>query len=157
MISHVSAQQLKVSEDRLTVTGEKGYCLARATHSAKHGAFYFEVDTTLHFEVDLHYFEVDTTLHFTWYWLLSNLIHWTLLMSSQCTVTDMPGNSACRLGWGQQYGNLQAPCGYDKFSYSWRSRKGTRFHDSRGKSYSEGWEIFHFAMPSLIYVVSIFL
>lgn len=39
-----SAQQLKVSEDRLTVTGEKGYCLARATHSAKHGAYYFEVD-----------------------------------------------------------------------------------------------------------------
>ena len=32
-------------------------------------------------------------------------------------------------------GNLQAPCGYDKFSYSWRSRKGTRFHQSRGKHY----------------------
>ena len=82
MISHVSAQQLKVSEDRLTVTGEKGYCLARATHSAKHGAFYFEVDlhyftliysvnySTLHFEVDLHYFEVD--LHyFTIYVILT--------------------------------------------------------------------------------------
>ncbi|VDP94572.1 unnamed protein product [Echinostoma caproni] len=34
-------------------------------------------------------------------------------------------------------GNLQAPCGYDKFSYSWRSRFGTVFHDSRGKHYSE--------------------
>lgn len=34
-------------------------------------------------------------------------------------------------------GNLQAPCGYDKFSYSWRSRKGTRFHQSRGKHYTE--------------------
>lgn len=34
-------------------------------------------------------------------------------------------------------GNLQAPCGYDKFSYSWRSRKGTRFHQSRGKHYAD--------------------
>jgi len=33
-------------------------------------------------------------------------------------------------------GNLQAPCGYDKFSYSWRSRKGTRFHASCGKHYA---------------------
>lgn len=33
-------------------------------------------------------------------------------------------------------GNLQAPCGYDKFSYSWRSLKGTKFHQSRGKHYA---------------------
>lgn len=31
--------------------------------------------------------------------------------------------------------NLQAPCGYDKLSYSWRSKKGTIFHQSRGKHY----------------------
>ena len=36
-------------------------------------------------------------------------------------------------------GNLQAPCGYDKFSYSWRSRKGTKFHQSRGKMYSDAY------------------
>lgn len=35
-------------------------------------------------------------------------------------------------------GNLQAPCGYDKFSYSWRSRKGTVFHQSRGRHYGDG-------------------
>ena len=35
-------------------------------------------------------------------------------------------------------GNLQAPCGYDKFSYSWRSRKGTVFHQSRGHHYGGG-------------------
>ena len=32
-------------------------------------------------------------------------------------------------------GILQAPCGYDKFSYSWRSRKGTAFHQSKGHHY----------------------
>lgn len=30
---HDRAPQLRVSEDRLAVTGEKGYCMVRATHS----------------------------------------------------------------------------------------------------------------------------
>ena len=44
-----------------------------------------------------------------------------------------------RLGWCQVNGNLQAPLGYDKFSYAWRSRKGTKFHQSHGKHYSDGY------------------
>lgn len=36
-------------------------------------------------------------------------------------------------------GNLQAPLGYDKFSYSWRSKKGTKFHQSLGKHYSSSY------------------
>ncbi|XP_014210534.1 set1/Ash2 histone methyltransferase complex subunit ASH2 [Copidosoma floridanum] len=95
---HDRAQQLKVSEDRLTVTGDKGYCMIRATHSVSRG---------------------------TWYW--------------EATLDDMPENSATRLGWGQEYANLQAPLGYDKFGYSYRSRKGTRFHESRGKHYGTGY------------------
>ena len=43
-----------------------------------------------------------------WYW--------------EATIEDMPEGSATRLGWGQEYANLQAPLGYDKFGYSWRSR-----------------------------------
>lgn len=35
---------------------------------------------------------------------------------------EMPESSATRLGWAQEYANLQAPLGYDKFGYSWRSR-----------------------------------
>lgn len=61
----------------------------------------------------------------TWYW--------------EATVEEMPEGSATRLGWGQDYANLQAPLGYDKFGYSWRSKKGTRFHDSAGKHYSMGY------------------
>merc|ERR1712136_218738 len=56
----------------------------------------------------------------------------------EVTVNHMPDNSAARIGWSQKLGNVQAPLGYDKFSYSWRSRKGTRFHQSRGKHYSDG-------------------
>lgn len=33
---HDRAPQLKVSEDRLAVTGEKGYCTVRATHGKKY-------------------------------------------------------------------------------------------------------------------------
>ncbi|XP_017774283.1 PREDICTED: set1/Ash2 histone methyltransferase complex subunit ASH2 isoform X1 [Nicrophorus vespilloides] len=95
---HDSAPQLKISEDRLSVTGEKGYCTVRATHCISKG---------------------------TWYW--------------EATIDNMPEGSAARLGWGQDYANLQAPLGYDKFGYSWRSKKGTKFHESAGKKFSTGY------------------
>jgi len=53
-------------------------------------------------------------------------------------VSEMPEGGALRLGWAQKNANLQAPLGFDKFGYSCRSRKGTRFHDSIGKKYGEG-------------------
>ncbi|KAG4068241.1 hypothetical protein HA402_007761 [Bradysia odoriphaga] len=95
---HDRASQLKISEDRLAVTGDKGYCMVRASHFVTRGSWYFEV-----------------------------------------TIEEMPEGAATRLGWGQEYANLQAPLGYDKFGYSWRSLKGTKFHESNGKSYSEGY------------------
>ncbi|XP_043481338.1 set1/Ash2 histone methyltransferase complex subunit ASH2 [Leptopilina heterotoma] len=95
---HDRAPQLRVSEDRLAVTGDKGYCMVRATHCVSRGK---------------------------WYW--------------EATIEEMPEGSAIRVGWGQEYANLQAPLGYDKFGYCWRSRKGTRFHESRGKHYSSGY------------------
>ncbi|RWS12432.1 set1/Ash2 histone methyltransferase complex subunit ASH2-like protein [Dinothrombium tinctorium] len=93
---HDRAPQLRVSEERLSVTGEKGYCMARATHGVHYGSWYYEVN-----------------------------------------IVDMPEGSATRIGWSQELGNLQGPCGYDKFSYSWRSRKGTRFHQSKGYHYAD--------------------
>uniref|UniRef100_A0A8C7MJE0 Set1/Ash2 histone methyltransferase complex subunit ASH2 n=3 Tax=Salmoninae TaxID=504568 RepID=A0A8C7MJE0_ONCKI len=95
---HDRAPQLKISDDRLTVTGEKGYSMVRASHGVRKGSWYFEV-----------------------------------------SIDEMPPDTAARLGWSQPLGNLQAPLGYDKFSYSWRSKKGTRFHQSVGKHYSSGY------------------
>ncbi|XP_062994994.1 set1/Ash2 histone methyltransferase complex subunit ASH2 isoform X1 [Elgaria multicarinata webbii] len=92
---HDRAPQLKISDDRLTVIGEKGYSMVRASHGVRKGAWYFEI-----------------------------------------SVDEMPPETAARLGWSQPLGNLQAPLGYDKFSYSWRSKKGTKFHQSIGKHYS---------------------
>lgn len=94
---HDRAPQLKVSDDRLSVTGEKGYSMIRGSHGVSHGNWYFEIK-----------------------------------------VDDMPSDTAARMGWSLALGNLQAPCGYDKFSYSWRSRKGTAFHQSKGHHYHDG-------------------
>lgn len=38
-----AAPQLKISDDRLTVTGEKGYSMVRASHGVRKGAWFFEV------------------------------------------------------------------------------------------------------------------
>ncbi|XP_045467544.1 set1/Ash2 histone methyltransferase complex subunit ASH2 [Harmonia axyridis] len=93
---HDRGPQLKISEDRLSVTGDKGYSAVKATHCVTTGV---------------------------WYW--------------EATIDEMPEGSATRIGWGQDYANLQAPLGYDKFGYSWRSRKGTKFHISHGKHYAD--------------------
>ena len=93
---HDKAPQLKLSDDRMTVHGEKGYSMVRGSHGVSHGAWYFEV-----------------------------------------VVKEKSSSAALRIGWAQQLANLQAPCGFDKFSYSWRSRKGTKFHESIGKTYSK--------------------
>lgn len=58
----------------------------------------------------------------------------------EAKMLDMPEGSAARIGWSQKNGNLQAPLGFDKFGYSCRSRKGTKFHESIGKHYSEGYK-----------------
>jgi len=94
---HDRAPQLKVSDDRLSVTGEKGYCMIRATHGITRGSWYYEAK-----------------------------------------ITDMPEGSATRIGFCQQFGNLQGPLGFDRYGYSWRSRYGTTFHEARGRSYAKG-------------------
>jgi Set1/Ash2 histone methyltransferase complex subunit ASH2 len=60
----------------------------------------------------------------SWYW--------------EAKITDQPEGSATRMGWSQSHANLQAPLGFDKFGYSWRSRYGTKFHQAIGKSYCKG-------------------
>jgi Set1/Ash2 histone methyltransferase complex subunit ASH2 len=93
------APQIKVQDNRLTVIGDKGYCMIRATHGVSQGAWYYEIN-----------------------------------------VDDLSCDGSClRIGWSQHLATLQAPCGFDKLSYSWRSKRGTSFHQSRGKHYSDGY------------------
>jgi hypothetical protein len=54
----------------------------------------------------------------------------------ECTILPpqtLTGN--LRIGWSQISGDLQAPCGYDAFSYSYRARPPSRFHHSRPADY----------------------
>eukprot|EP00158_Paraphelidium_tribonemae_P008662 Partr_v1_DN28644_c1_g1_i5_m50432 putative ash2 (absent, small, or homeotic)-like (Drosophila) len=44
-----------------------------------------------------------------------------------------------RIGWSQISGDLQAPCGFDTFSYSHRASPPSVFHDSYGKTYGCGY------------------
>ena len=60
----------------------------------------------------------------SWYW--------------EAKITDLPEGAATRIGWSQSHSNLQAPLGFDKFGYSWRSRYGTKFHEAIGRSYCRG-------------------
>lgn len=52
-------------------------------------------------------------------------------------------NAHIRIGWSTRQGDLQAPVGYDKFSYGYRDIDGSKVHDSirndnYGASYGEG-------------------
>lgn len=58
----------------------------------------------------------------------------------EAKIADLPEGAATRIGWAQKNANLQAPLGFDKFGYSCRSRKGTKFHESIGKHYSDGYK-----------------
>ena len=50
----------------------------------------------------------------------------------EAKIVDLPEGAATRIGWAQKNANLQAPLGFDKFGYSCRSRKGTKFHEAIG-------------------------
>ena len=45
-------------------------------------------------------------------------------------------DAAVRVGFAQAQADGQCPVGYDDFGYSIRSKKGTVFHASKGKSYT---------------------
>lgn len=51
---------------------------------------------------------------------------------------DQPEDSHIRIGWSQTHAALQACVGYSKFSYGWRSKHGTKFHEAKGKKYHLG-------------------
>lgn len=51
----------------------------------------------------------------------------------------LPHNGNTRLGWCTEKGDVQAPVGFDIYSYSYRDKLGTKFHQSRGREYADGY------------------
>ncbi|XP_063932522.1 uncharacterized protein LOC135144410 isoform X2 [Zophobas morio] len=108
------APQLKIQSDYLTIEGHKGYCLARATHAV--GKCVVPLDCFNGGGFKLWYVCEGEG---TWYYEV-------LFEKSES------GAGHVRIGWAQEYANVQAPVGYDEFSYSYRDVSGTKFHKSIG-------------------------
>lgn len=102
---HDRAPQLKVAEDRLTVTGEKGYCMIRATHGVHFGNWYYEVDllnvpdggaTRLgRFFLILFRFilEKNIEIHFRWVFVKVGVKNWLICMDLAVTIdSDIRGD-----------------------------------------------------------------
>lgn len=53
-----------------------------------------------------------------------------------------------RLGWSTEKGDLQAPVGYDGFSFAYRDKEGTIFHQSRGRTHLEPYGTIPFIAPA---------
>ena len=51
----------------------------------------------------------------------------------------LPSKGNTRIGWSTVKGDVQAPVGYDEFSYSYRDKDGSKFHLSRGQSYGDSY------------------
>jgi len=102
-----AAHQLVLDVEQQTVMGFHGYSTIRATHGILTGDYYYEIK-----------------------------------------ILEMPkkeddpsrlgqGDSAVRVGWSTEKHLLQTPSGYGPFSFSIRSRKGTIFHQAKGKHYTD--------------------
>ncbi|KNE57914.1 hypothetical protein AMAG_04756 [Allomyces macrogynus ATCC 38327] len=46
-------------------------------------------------------------------------------------ITKLREKGNARIGWATIAGDLQAPCGFDAFSYAYRAKPGTLFHEAR--------------------------
>mmetsp|Transcript_25193 Transcript_25193/g.35296 ORF Transcript_25193/g.35296 Transcript_25193/m.35296 type:complete len:591 (+) Transcript_25193:74-1846(+) len=53
----------------------------------------------------------------------------------------LPHGGNTRLGWCTEKGDVQAPVGFDIYSYSYRDKLGTKFHQSRGREYADGYGV----------------
>jgi Set1/Ash2 histone methyltransferase complex subunit ASH2 len=113
-----SAPQLKI-EDHLTVRGGmRGYRTARATHGVNSGDFYFECWIQEGASVE----EIKNQL--------PPNVRLAPKLKQQLESGSATGGHT-RVGWSTRLGDLQAPVGYDRYSYGYRDIKGSRVHNSR--------------------------
>jgi hypothetical protein len=124
-----SAPQMIISADMLTVRNEKGYCMARASFGASPPAELYAVGVI-----------PAPSVPTGWYYEViikeGDRSSITLMDNSKRTLPP----PAWRLGWSSEKGDLQAPVGYDKHSYSYRNSDGAVMHKSRSRQYGEGFQ-----------------
>ncbi|CAM9234656.1 unnamed protein product, partial [Heterosigma akashiwo] len=124
-----SAPQLTISKDQLTVTGEKGYRMARASLGVTEGAYYWEA-AVLPPEAAPPARQPSPTPP-------------PPGGSSSAAPGTGTGGAHLRLGWAQAQAPTQAPVGYDRWSYGYRDVAGAAVHrslrrDHYGQPYGPG-------------------
>ena len=56
-----------------------------------------------------------------------------------CEIKINPHSGNTRLGWTTFRDNLNLPCGFSEFSFSYRDKLGTKFHKALGEAYGEAY------------------
>lgn len=119
-----SAPQLKIENDLTVQGGMRGYRTTRATHGVNAGDYYFECWIQEGPSVE----EIKTLLPPNV--RLAPKLKKQLQQASDSTTTKQTVGGHARIGWSLRLGDLQAPVGYDKFSYAYRDISGSRVHNS---------------------------
>ena len=91
----LAGPQLKLSDSRDTVTGEKGYCMIRATHGKllSSNTEIFDLQNGQHYRVCMSYPLLYSGVNRGgWYF--------------EVIIEDMPEGTATRIGWSQGLGNI---------------------------------------------------
>jgi len=107
-------------EREMTAIGEKGHRMVRATHGLSQGELFYE--------------------------MRFNPSHRRISYKSSSRERGESGNAPdlpphIRVGWCTDRGDLEGPCGFDRFSYSYRDVDGQVFHQSVGQHYGNGFGV----------------
>lgn len=139
--SHIS---IGPTYERLSVDGGmRGYRMARASHGVDAGSYYYEIiildpEKPMHSDATNNNINNSTSS-------ISSIKDFQLPPSENLRTgskletalkqNDESGNGSVaghvRIGWSMRTGDLQAPVGYDKWSYALRDIKGSKVHASR--------------------------
>lgn len=126
-----SAPQLKVMDDRRLIIkgGMRGYRMSRATHGVSSGNFYYEATILEPPPVS----EIAASLppNVRMGKKLQAQIQQALLDEKERRTNSTIFGGHVRLGWSMRTGDLQAPVGYDKWSFGLRDIGGSKIHCSK--------------------------
>ena len=131
--SRDSAPQLKIDDTKVT-GGMRGYRMARASHGVHQGNYYFEVLVLPPLSIQ----EISASVppHVRLGKKLQQQLQ-ELSQNSTNAAQSLGGGGGgggaghLRIGWSMRTGDLQAPVGYDKWSYGLRDISGSRIHASK--------------------------
>ena len=127
--SRDSAPQLKIENGLVVTGGMRGYRMARASHGVTEGNYYYEVLVMPPPSIKEIMASLPPNVR------LGRKLQKQLqeqLLKEESKESNQPAvGGNLRIGWSMRTGDLQAPVGYDKWSYGLRDIAGSRIHASR--------------------------